>query len=122
MIAKAGYLLKKVASTDLLKSDILSPERYQRIEAKLQELEGLRSKETKAREQLHQKKEDLSRVSADLEKVRSQLSDAVSLRRVPTEPRSQKIKERLRRECEEMNVQIKLKLHEVIRLRSRISN
>lgn len=117
----AESLVRNLRENHLLRYSLIKEDQYARLTETVSQWESNIETHQKERLKLGIMENDLLKVSSRLEAVKSDLSTIVSLRSSPFESNMDQVKERLRSECKQIELEIKLKIHELMVLRSRRS-
>lgn len=117
----AEYLTRNLRENHITKASLVNDEEYTRLTETVSKWESNIETHHQERLKLGVLENDLLKVSSRLEAVKSELSTIVSLRSSPIDSNMDKVKERLRTDCKQIGIQIKLKIHELMLLRSRCS-
>ena len=118
-IHEATLLLRKICENDRLTSKTPRADGCGRVADSLAPLIYKGSAENEMRAALRSRHETLANISAELDLVKSDLKAIVGKRNTSSEMGSHGVKERLQRECTQMDIETKIRLHELMRLRAR---
>ena len=117
----AESLVRNLRENHILKYSLIKDEQYTRLTETVSKWESNIGLHQQERLKLGIMENDLLKVSSRLEAVKSELSTIVSLRSSPFDSNMDQVKDRLRSECKQIELEIKLKIHELMFLRSRCS-